>query len=202
MAYLSRCCLSVLPILRSVFPDQDEASDAVVQPYTSLMSVCPAYLAQRVPQPERDFGRGRAAVQLAADAQAPDAQRRRRRGPGQHRAQPHRRRAPPHQQPDFQPDQLARLDRHGRLDRYAAVSRCALLHRSACPWSVHVRLSSLPRRCGTRASAGSVCPSSRPSIRMPACLCIAMGRYVRKPSSARLSVCPSVRPSNWAVPPL
>ena len=78
---------------------------------------------QRVPKPERDERRGRAALQLAADAQAADPERGCRGGAGQHRAQPHRRRAPPHQQPLLLPDQLAGLHSHGRLHRYSPLPR-------------------------------------------------------------------------------
>ena len=68
-----------------------------------------------LPQPAGRRRRGGAAVQLAADAEAPHAQRRRRRRPRQHRAQSDRHREAPRRKPIGGADQSGKSSSHRRL---------------------------------------------------------------------------------------
>ncbi len=113
----------------SVFPNQADSSDVVVQPYNSLLTLKRLTLnadavvvlvstSQFSAQFWRNFAQLFGCAQFSDAAPCPTMSRL-----GQHRAQPHRDGADAHRQPERRADQFARLHRDGGVDEHAALPR-------------------------------------------------------------------------------
>ena len=103
----------------SVFPNQADSSDVVVQPYNSLLTLKRLTLnADAVVVLDNTANltsRTTATSHIATDHRHLHLR--------QHRAQPHRDGADAHRQPERRADQFARLHRDGGVDEHAALPR-------------------------------------------------------------------------------